>query len=211
MSQLLPFRSDTQPADDRDPRVVNLESDEATEVIEALGSDTARAILGNLYEDPAPPSDISEALDLSLQNVRYHLQKLEDADLIEVVDTWYSSRGNEMYVYAPTDAAVVLFSGPNSTETKPQLRRILARIVGALGLLAITSFAVERAITALGLRFVEQRSGDQGVSQPGSDGEILAQIGTIVTETVTPGMLFFLGGLVALGLVGLWWQLGSRV
>ncbi|RLM83656.1 ArsR family transcriptional regulator, partial [Halobellus sp. Atlit-38R] len=51
-------------------------------------------------DNPAPASDIAEAADTSVQNARYHLEHLCEADLVETVDTWYSKKGTEMTVYA---------------------------------------------------------------------------------------------------------------
>lgn len=64
-----------------------------------------------LHDRPAPPSEVAEQVETSLPNVRYHLDKLEAADLIEVVDVRYSERGFEMDVYAPTDDPLFLFAG----------------------------------------------------------------------------------------------------
>lgn len=102
MARLFPFRSET-PSQEGQPRVVDLEGEDADAVFSALSSTTARQIYARLDDEPGTPSDIADAIDSSIQNVRYHLENLEEAGLVEVVDTWYSSRGNEMSVYATTD------------------------------------------------------------------------------------------------------------
>jgi len=43
-----------------------------------------------LYEEPQTASDIAKSLDMSVQNAKYHLDKLEEAGLIEIIDIWYS-------------------------------------------------------------------------------------------------------------------------
>ncbi|MFB6218883.1 MAG: ArsR/SmtB family transcription factor, partial [Halobacteriaceae archaeon] len=110
MSRLLPFRTPVERESD-EPRVLGIDDDAADEVFDALASRTAREILGALYEEPRTASDLAEGVDTSLQNVRYHLDSLTDAGLVEVADTWYSSRGTEMKVYAPADSSVVVFAG----------------------------------------------------------------------------------------------------
>jgi predicted transcriptional regulator len=45
-----------------------------------------------------------------VQNVSYHVEKMETAGLITSVDTWYSSRGREMDVFAATSQPLVLVS-----------------------------------------------------------------------------------------------------
>jgi DNA-binding transcriptional ArsR family regulator len=141
MARLLPIQSETE-VPDAGPRVVDLEGEDADAVFSALSSDTARNIYRALQEEPHTPSEIAEAADTSIQNVRYHLDNLEDAGLIEVVDTWYSSRGNEMSVYAPTSDALVLASGEEQTS---RLKTALSRLVSGIVVLALASLAFQRA------------------------------------------------------------------
>jgi len=92
-----------------------------------------------LYEEPQTASDIAKSLDMSVQNAKYHLDKLEEAGLIEIIDIWYSDRGREMNVYAPTQSSsIILFAG-NSNE-KRSLRKILKQSLGITGILGIASF-----------------------------------------------------------------------
>ncbi|WP_435359458.1 ArsR/SmtB family transcription factor [Haloarchaeobius sp. DFWS5] len=147
MSRLLPFRADDTPTPgEQAPRVVDLEGDDADKVFSALSSDTARRIYTCLNEEPRTPSDVAEAIDSSIQNVRYHLEKLEDAGLIDVVDVWYSSRGNEMNVYAPTSGPLIV-SGDEQRASR--LRGALARFLGGVGALAAGSLFVQYALPRL--------------------------------------------------------------
>jgi len=91
-----------------------------------------------LYEEPQTASDIAKSLDMSVQNAKYHLDKFEEAGLIEIIDIWYSDRGREMNVYAPTSSSIILFAG-NSNE-KRSLRKILKQSLGITGILGIASF-----------------------------------------------------------------------
>jgi DNA-binding transcriptional ArsR family regulator len=144
MSRLLPFKTQVEP-DEGEPRVLSIDDDAADDVFSALSSQTARDILAALYEDPRTASDLAEAADTSLQNARYHLDNLQESGLVEVVDTWYSSRGTEMKVYAPSDASVVMFAGDDSTG--PTLRQALGRLVGGVGVLSLASLFVQRVFS----------------------------------------------------------------
>jgi DNA-binding transcriptional ArsR family regulator len=140
MSRLLPFQSDAEVPEDRAPRVVDLDGEDAEKVFGALSSDTARAIFKALHEEPMTASDVADAVDSSIQNVRYHLENLTDAGLVTVVDTWYSSRGNEMKVYAPKDGPLIV----SSDETRAsRIRTALSRLVGGVGVLAASSLLVQ--------------------------------------------------------------------
>ncbi|WP_135363911.1 ArsR/SmtB family transcription factor [Halosimplex halophilum] len=142
MRSIFPLRSEPD-VDDREPKLVNLAEADADEVFDALGSETARSLLLELHDEPRPASELAEAVDTSVQNVQYHLTKLEAADLVEGVDTWYSESGSEMTVYAPADESLVLFAGE---DPKSSLRRLLERLVGAAGALAVGAVAVALAV-----------------------------------------------------------------
>lgn len=97
------------------PTTVRLE--DADEMVDALTSDTAREILQHLYTEPATASDLAAAVDTSVQNAQYHLTRLEAADVVDVVGSWYSERGTEMAVYGPrNDPLVVVAGGPVTDE-----------------------------------------------------------------------------------------------
>lgn len=164
MARLLPIQGETE-VPDSGPRVVDLEGEDADAVFSALSSDTARDIYRSLQEEPNTPSEIAEAADTSIQNVRYHLDNLEEAGLIEVVDTWYSSRGNEMSVYAPTSDALVLASGEEQTS---RLKTALSRLVSGIVVLALASLAFQRAAKNL-------VGGKIGLGGSGSDGSGAAE------------------------------------
>jgi predicted transcriptional regulator len=72
------------------------------DILGALASETAQAILGALQDDCKPVSEISDAVGTSLQNTLYHVERLVEVGLVEPVDVWYSPKGQEMSVYALT-------------------------------------------------------------------------------------------------------------
>jgi predicted transcriptional regulator len=106
-TSLLPRRD----AVETDAEAESVSLADAGAVIDALASRTARSILSALYEEPRPPSELASAVETSTQNVNYHLGNLEEAGLVEVVDTWYSSKGAEMDVYAPSAEPLCVFVG----------------------------------------------------------------------------------------------------
>lgn len=156
---LLPSRPDTTQPDDAEPRVVDVDSEDAGDVLSALSSKTARQLLVELHERPAPPSELAERVDTSVQNTQYHLEKLRTAGAVEVVDTAYSEKGREMDVFAPADQPLVIYAGDE--EQGSTLRTALSRLLGALGVLAAASLAVQ-ALFGDGLPWesVTEPSGD---------------------------------------------------
>lgn len=108
MSELLPRKPpvDNEPTESR---LVTLDDEE--DVLSALQSETARAVLDALHDEPMPPSAIAEFLGLSVQTVCYHLERLEAVNLVEVADEWYSPKGRKMDVYAPTTESLIVVIG----------------------------------------------------------------------------------------------------
>ncbi|MGB9987087.1 ArsR/SmtB family transcription factor [Salarchaeum japonicum] len=166
MSRLFPFRSPAS-SDADEPRLVDISEDAADDVFAALASGTARAAYKALHDDPRTASDLAELTDTTVQNVRYHLDNLRDAGLVEVVDTWYSERGTEMNVYAPTDTSLVVFAGDD--DDRSTLRTVLRELIGGVGALAVGAVAV-------------QRFAEEGTLAPASGG---APIGNVTATTTT--------------------------
>lgn len=81
---------------------------QAGSIFDTLSTTTGRAIMAELCEAPTNPAAIAKQLDTSVQNVIYHLEKLEDAGLVHVVGIKYSKRGHEMDVYAPTQKTILI-------------------------------------------------------------------------------------------------------
>lgn len=106
MSTLLPNRS----VEDHRPSPAFVSIGESDSIFDALASETAREILSMLHEDPATMSEVAERIDTTVQNVSYHVKRLESAGLVSPVDTWYSTKGREMEVFGATSQPLVLFT-----------------------------------------------------------------------------------------------------
>ena len=137
MSGLLPSDTDAPrgdpseeraEGDDGDLRVLWLDDEDADQLIGSLSSETARAVLTELHHGPATASELSDDVDTSLQNVRHHLNSLQEAGLVQVADTRYSVKGREMNVYAPTDDSLVVCVGRE--DDRSSFLDSLKRLVG---------------------------------------------------------------------------------
>lgn len=105
---LLPSKPDVKQTES-DPEVVGLEDE--SEVFTTLRSETARTILTELYNEPSTVSEVADRTETSIQNAQYHVEKLHDTGLVEIVDTGYSSKGKKMNIYAPTGAPLTVVIG----------------------------------------------------------------------------------------------------
>ncbi|MFD1586210.1 ArsR/SmtB family transcription factor [Halorientalis brevis] len=181
---LLPSEPDTSAVDETEPRVIDVNSEDADEVLSALTSDTARKVLSELHDDPAPPAELSDRVDTSLQNVQYHLNKLEDAGAIEVIDQIYSEKGREMNVYAPADQPLVIFAGAEEQSTG--LRAALSRFLGSLGIIALASVVIQEVFGGGLTNLFGSGSGGTESAGGGGGAPAPAPAPTSGNETATP-------------------------
>jgi len=205
VKSLLPLKSKPEPTDEG-ATVLSIADDAADEVFETLSSSTARRILTLLYEEPRPASELATETDTTVQNVRYHLENLQEADLVSVVDTWYSEKGTEMNVYAPTEAAVVLTAGRESTTDR--LKSTIRELLGAVGIFALASVAVQYLATQYFAEPVdetaEQLTATEDTETPAVEMDDAAEPAAESTLDILlgllgePGVVFFAGCLLAL-------------
>jgi len=120
MSTLLPSDTNRGAVDEDggDLRVLPLDDDEAARLINCLTADTARSTLAALQRDSATASELADAVDTSLQNVRHHLDSLREVGLVRVVGTKYSVKGREMKVYGTTEDSLVVCVGEGSEQLR---------------------------------------------------------------------------------------------
>lgn len=181
---VFPLRSAVE-SEAGEPRVLDIEAEDADAVFGALSSETAREVYGAVADEPRTASDLADALDSSIQNVRYHLDNLQDAGLVEVVDTWYSSRGSEMKVYGRSDGPIVLFAGDE--ESGADVRSALQTLVGGTAILGFIGVLInyllrEPATSTATVETASQEAASTGLSW----------------LVALPGLLFVLGGVTAL-------------
>jgi DNA-binding transcriptional ArsR family regulator len=188
MSGLIDRIQDRTGTADERARVLAMTDGDADEVLDALSSETRRETFRTLFERPGTPSEIAARLETSVQNVHYHLSNLQEAGLVEPVDTIYSEKGNEMTVYGPANDPLVFVGDDDRT---PLVRRTLTDVVSGLGVLAAASLLVQWGAERL------LRSGASvptAVGPAGRNASVAVPRGTfgwVVFEVVEPGVLFF--------------------
>lgn len=192
MSLLPSSRPDVQADQEGELRLLGLDDDTTDAVLDAISSETARTLLGQIHDEPQTPSELAAQTDTSLQNISYHLEKLEAAELIQVAGTQYSEKGREMKVYGPADEPLVMFVG--SDERKLSFKQLLTRFIGATSLLAVLSILLHSLIEG-GMPYIS-------FTGAGGDG---AGGGAAVEPALPLATALFLGGFVMLVLLFVWW------
>ena len=183
---------------DERPRVLDVAGAESDEVLDALAPDTRRALYRTLFAQPGTPSEIARRVDTSVQNVHYHLESLEEADLIESIGTRYSEKGNEMTVYGPASDPLV-FVGDR--EKRPHVQRSLSDVLAGLGVLGVASLLVQWGAE----RLAGPRPGASVVGPASQNGAVAPReaLAWTVFEVVEPGVLFFFTCLLVVAVAAL--------
>jgi len=181
------------------PRIIEMDDDAADETLSALSPATRRRVYRALFAEPQTTSELAETVDTSIQNVQYHLETLEEAGLVEPIDTVYSGKGNEMTVFGPASDPLI-FVG--DTDRLPAIRESLHNVVGGLAVLGVASLLVQWVVAR---EFaVRPRAGDAMTMETTEDAamEAAGQAATdpglqwLIIEVLEPGLVFFVGGLV---------------
>lgn len=80
----------------------------AQRIAKAMASQTASEILAALKEAPLSAAEIADRLSIPLTTLKYHVENLADAGLIEVVRTRWSTKGREVKVYGLTSKLLIV-------------------------------------------------------------------------------------------------------
>ena len=200
----LPSRLEVSPSFD-EPRVLDIDGRDADDAFDALASETARKVLAATYEEPRTPTEAHGQVGTSLQNVHYYLDNLQDTGLVEPVGTGYSSKGNEMTVYAPASEAAILFAGDDGDGAR--LRDHLKRLFGL-----VLTVGTATAVFAAVLDWFAPESGGAVTSDDAMRAaDAPAQEAAGAAATVDPVVAFLLGGCVVVAVLACWWVLMPRL
>jgi DNA-binding transcriptional ArsR family regulator len=191
MSDLLQKLSGTRSQPTQQGTLCDLADESSARVFNVLGSETTRRIYLHLQDETATASEIAEHADTSIQNTQYHLTKLREAELVEVADTEYSSKGSEMNIYAATDDPLIIVSGSES-----QLEKVRARLSDLLGGVALLLG---------GSVLIEWLTQEDLLGIGSSSAELLNLASPTIAPAepepwlwLPPGLIFFAGGLTVL-------------
>ena len=108
----------------------------AKKIGKAMANESATAILSALKEGDLTLSELSEKMSQPMTTVKYHVENLLDAELIEVRKIKYSEKGREVKVYGVNDRLVIVapFGG--------DIRDTLLRYASVFVILLIATLAM---------------------------------------------------------------------
>ncbi len=85
---------------------------------EILSNDSSREILQLLFNDELTASQIAQKSDVSLQLVKYHLNKLQDLGVVKVSKIEKNSKSQDMKIYTASKFSIVIVPPNLSEKTK---------------------------------------------------------------------------------------------
>lgn len=203
MKELLSLASNSEVSisNNRNPRIIEIDDDDANTAFSVLSSETARQILKLIYEDARTSSEVASAVDTSLQNTNYHLTKLRESGFIEIVGSRYSEQGREMDIYAPATGPLLIYAGADTS--KKSLLTALKRFVGVIGLLGLVGALVNWfTFTSSNSGLVTDSSTGHVVFIGDGPAVLLYQLKALL---LTPGGIFFSAGLLLLLIFSFIW------
>ncbi len=180
--------------------LVDLNEPKVKRLAETITSETSRKILNYLAEKDDTEQNISKMLGMPISTVHYHLQKLQEAQLVKVEEFHYSSKGREVNHYKLANKYIII--APQRVEgLRQKLKGILpvGLIIVGVGL-AIT---IIQRISAVGPKVEGARYATESIASEASvmmDGPAPQMI----ASAPSPVVWFLIGGLGALVLYVLW-------
>jgi DNA-binding transcriptional ArsR family regulator len=158
----------------------------AQRIAKAMASQTASDILSALRDAPLSAAEIADRLAIPLTTLKYHVENLADAGLIEVVRTRWSSKGREVKVYGLTSRLIIV------TPPVKDIRAILLKYASLFAVVIFASIVVAMLMPLLGGGAPAQEPRLMAFDAKGAGApEATAAVPPVALDAVTA---FFLGG-----------------
>lgn len=112
--------SDDVPFDDFTEKIKILSTDD--EKIKSFGeiftNDTSREILQLLFNEELSANQIAQRINVSLQLVKYHINKLQDLGVVKISKIEKNSKSKDMKIYSAIKFSIVIVPPKLSKKTK---------------------------------------------------------------------------------------------
>jgi len=118
--------NDTKPDDVTEKIEIFSTDDEKIKSIgELLSNDSSREILQLLFKKELTANQIAQETDVSLQLVKYHLNKMQDMGIVKISKIEKNIKGQDMKFYKSTKFAVVIV--PSAVSERAKESKLLVR------------------------------------------------------------------------------------
>jgi len=182
--------------------LVNLDEEKTKKLAEVISSNTSRKILNHLAEKEATESDLSKELNLPISTVHYHLQKLQEGNLVVAEEFHYSKKGREVNHYKLANKYIII--APKDVKgLKSRLRSILPIALVVAGISVIIEFVQRSTLTlSRGATFGAEKA-LQAAPEAAEEALMMTDAAVQTSTSTLPlwahlGFWFLIGGLSAI-------------
>lgn len=138
--------------------LVDLNEPKTKKLAETITSETSRKILNHLAVKEETEANIAKMLNLPISTVHYHLQKLQEANLITAEEFHYSQKGREVLHYKLANKYIII-APKHVSGLKEKLKGILPALIATLGISAIIKI-VQNLTPTLPMQAAESMAAD---------------------------------------------------
>ena len=178
--------------------LVDLNEPKTKKLAETITSETSRKILNHLAEKDDAEANIAKLLDMPISTVHYHLQKLQEANLVTAKEFHYSSKGREVLHYRLANKYIIIAPG-SVYGLKERLKGILPVALAVLGISAVIKLIQRVPETFPAMEAAESMAAD---AAPALTQEMAlktaAPVATAVQQQPDIALWFLVGGAAAL-------------
>lgn len=186
--------------------LVDLNEPKVKKLAETITSETSRKILNHLTEKEDTEQNISKALGMPISTVHYHLQRLQEAQLVKVDEFHYSPKGREVNHYKLANKYIII-APQKVAGLREKLKGVLPVGLIIVGISVIIKL-IQSTPKVESVRYAaESMASETPLMIDGPGPTILIQSG-ILQSSLT---WFLIGGLGALGLYVLWIVLKEKL
>lgn len=131
---------------------------------EFLANDSSRKILQLLFSEELTANQIAQKSDISLQLVKYHINKMQELGIVKVSKVEKNSKNQDMNYYSPTKFAVVIL--PSKVSEKAKESKSLLRSFSTLYKFAGIGIAAVAGLVSLS--YLQEQSQKTVPTKPGA-------------------------------------------
>jgi len=179
----------------------------AQKIGKAMASPMANEILNLLSGGPKTASDLTGLLNIPMGTLKYHIENLLEAGIVEIAETRYSVKGREVKVYALRDQLLIV--APKMTNIRSILLKyaslFVVVIVASMALLAFLPLVdpgLQAPPSAAPAAFTGNGGGGGGSGDAREVSVLVEQTASGMDQAIPPSaapvLAFFMGGCMVL-------------
>jgi len=128
--------------------VISTDDEKAKMVAMELANDNGRRIIDAFFIEPQSAGDLSKKLDLPMPTVMFHIERLIEIGIIDIVDTKLSRKFKDIKYYGPKKTAILIVPSQKEETVKS-----LSQSLKTSYLPPVTALMVMFLVVILGIGF----------------------------------------------------------